>query len=154
MWIWEPTEDWIRATNVWRFMQRLGIHDREEFLRFSVSQRELFWTELEREIRINWFQPYSQVLDVSKGVEHARWFTDGKLNIVHNCLDRHRLRTNPAIVWESENGDTREVSFESLAASVNAIAHHLRSLGLLPGDRVAMCMPMTPEVIAILYACL
>ncbi|HXP87418.1 MAG TPA: AMP-binding protein [Bryobacteraceae bacterium] len=157
MWIWEPSDEWTRSTNVWRFIQRLGLGSREEFLRFSTAQPEAFWAELVREIRLEWFEPYQQVLDTSRGVEWARWFTGGRLNIVHNCLDRHVVgpaRANPAIVWEGENGDSREISFGELAARVNALARHLLSLGIQPGDRVAMCMPMTPDVVAILYACL
>jgi acetyl-CoA synthetase len=154
MWIWQPTEEWTRSTNVWRFIERLGLPSREEFLRFSTAEPEKFWDELVREIRMDWFEPYHQVLDTSRGVEWARWFTGGRLNIVHNCLDRHITRSNPAILWESENGATQELSFADLNARVHALARHLQSLGLNPGDRVALCMPMTPDVVAILYACL
>lgn len=154
MWTWEPTDEWIQSTNVWRFIRRLGLHSRQEFLQFSTVQPETFWAELVREIGLEWFEPYQQVLDSSRGVEWARWFTGGRLNIVHNCLDRHLLKSNPAIVWEAENGDSEELSFAALYARVNALAEHLRSLGMRRGDRIALCMPMTPDVVTILYACL
>jgi acetyl-CoA synthetase len=153
-WIWDPSPEWIEATNVWQFLRRLGLRNREDFLRYSIEHLEVFWSRMAEEIGVEWFHPYGQVLDQSRGVEWARWFTRGKLNIVHNCLDRHLRSTNPAIVWEAENGARREVSFAELHAQVNRLAHHLRSLGLEPGDRVALCMPMTPEVVTILYACL
>ncbi|HWZ33370.1 MAG TPA: AMP-binding protein [Bryobacteraceae bacterium] len=153
-WIWEPSKDFIESTNVWHFLRRLGCRDREEFLRYSTDHLEEFWAEMVKETGIEWFHPYDQVLDKSRGVEWSRWFTGGKLNIVHNCLDRHVRRKNPAILWEGENGSRREISFAELHADVNALASHLLSLGLKPGDRVAMCMPMTPEVVTILYACL
>lgn len=153
-WIWEPSKEAIEATNVWRFLRRLGCRDREELLRYSTDHIEEFWARMVEEIGIEWFRPYDRVLDLSRGVEWAQWFIGGQLNIVHNCLDRHIHRTNPAIVWEGENGAQREISFSALHTEVNRLANHLRALGLTQGDRVAMCMPMTPEVVTILYACL
>src|SRR5262249_1682311 len=146
-WIWEPSKDFIESTNVWRFLRRLGCRNREEFLRYSVDHLEEFWAEMLIETGIQWFRPYDEVLDKSRGVEWSRWFTGGKLNIVHNCLDRHVKRANPAILWEGENGGRRQISFAQLHAEVNTLAHYLSSLGLQQRDRVAMCMPMTPEVV-------
>ena len=69
-------------------MQRLGFDDREAFLRFSVDEPERFWHELMSEMDVQWFEPYRQVMDVSRGPEWAQWFVGGRLNIAHNCLDR------------------------------------------------------------------
>lgn len=152
-WIWQPTQQSIEQTNVWRFLRRLGLNDREEFLRYSRDRLETFWDEMVQEAGIEWFRPYDRVLDTSAGVEWARWFVGGKLNIAHNCLDRHAGRANPAIVWEGEDGSVRSISFAELLADVNRLANGLRELGLRQGDRVALCMPMVPEVVTILYAC-
>jgi acetyl-CoA synthetase len=153
-WIWQPTPEWTERTNVWRMMQRLGFSSRENFLAWSRDKNEEFWSEMTRETNIHWFQPYAKVLDTSRGVEWAQWFVGGKINIVDNCLDRHVHRTNPAILWETESGDAGRVTFADLADQVNRIAAALQSLGLEQGDRVALVMPMIPEVVAILYACL
>lgn len=153
-WIWQPTEEWIQKTNVYRFMRRLGFTGREEFLRYSREHLEEFWDQMVREAGIEWFHPYERVLDTSRGVEWAEWFVGGKLNIVHNCLDRHRESERPAILWEGESTTAREVSFAGLYQQVNRLANYLKSLGLVEGDRVAMVMPMAPEVVTILYACL
>jgi acetyl-CoA synthetase len=153
-WIWEPSKEQIEATNVWQFLRRLGCRDREDFLRYSTGHLEEFWAQMAAETNIDWFRAYDQVLDSSRGVEWSQWFTGGKLNIVHNCLDRHVHRKNPAIIWEGEDGIPCEISFAELHAEVSALARHLISLGLAKGDRVAMCMPMTPDVVTILYACL
>src|SRR6185295_12366159 len=67
--LWTPSQRAIEATNVWRFMQRLGFSDREAFLSFSRNQPERFWDELVREVGIEWFHPYYQVLDASRGPE-------------------------------------------------------------------------------------
>jgi acetyl-CoA synthetase len=113
--IWEPSREFIERTNVWRFMQRLGFSDREAFLRFSRENPERFWDETMREMGVEWFVPYRQVLDASRGPEWAQWFVGGRLNIAHNCLDRWADSGRVACLWEAENGATREVTFRERA---------------------------------------
>jgi acetyl-CoA synthetase len=149
--IWEPSREFIERTNVWRFMQRLGFDGREEFLRFSREEPERFWHELLRETGVEWFEPYTRVLDRGRGPEWARWFTGGRLNIAHNCLDRWGASGRIACIWESENGETGAVTFAQLLAQSNRVANGLRALGLEAGDRVALAMPMAPEILPILY---
>ncbi len=86
--IWEPAPEFIERTNVWRFMRRLGFADRDDFLRFSRENPERFWDEMMREMRVEWFHSYRQVLDLTNGPEWAQWFVGGRINIAHNCLDR------------------------------------------------------------------
>ena len=69
--IWEPSPEFIRQTNVWRFMERLGFSDREAFLRFSRESPERFWDETMREMRVEWFEPYRQVTDRSPSGQPA-----------------------------------------------------------------------------------
>jgi acetyl-CoA synthetase len=155
-WIWEPTREFIEGTNVYRFMQRLGTTTYQEFIRYSQEKLEEFWAEMVKELAIDWFEPYRQVLDVSQGAEWARWFNGGKLNIAWNCLDRHAagpVRDHLAIIWEGEDGSVRTLTFGELQHDTNRLANALRNLGLAPGDRVALYMPMVPEVVTILYAC-
>jgi acetyl-CoA synthetase len=150
-WVWEPSREQIEATNVWRFMQKLGFSDREEFLRFSRERTAEFWDAFVREAGIEWFRPYSRVMDVSRGPEWSRWFLDGQTNIARNCLDRHE---GVACLWEAEDGSTRVLTFAEVRHDANRLAHALRGLGIQHGDRVALCMPLTPEVLVILYACM
>jgi acetyl-CoA synthetase len=152
-WIWSPTQEFIESTNVHRMMSRLGFRGRAEFLSWSRDNPEAFWTETVRETGIDWFEPYEKVLDSSRGVEWTRWFVGGKLNIAWNCLDRHppdRL----ACLWEGEDGASRAITFGELRREASALAHALTRAGLVKGDRVALYMPMVPETVAILYACL
>jgi len=156
-WIWEPGQEFIEQTNVFRFMKRLGLASGEEFLRFSRDEPERFYDEFVKEMGVDWYEPYTQVLDTSRGVEWARWFVNGKLNIAWNCLDRHArgaAASRLAIVWEGEDGSVRKLTFGELYAEVSRLAHALESLGLRKGDRAALYMPMVPEVVVILYACL
>jgi acetyl-CoA synthetase len=152
-WIWQPTQTFIESTNVWQFMRSLGFEDREEFLAWSRDNIEEFWDRLTSAIGVEWFEPYDRVLDTTAGVEWAKWFSGGKLNIAHNCLDRYASSERTAILWESENGATRSISFAELSAQVSRLANGLRAAGLVEGDRVAMVMPMVPEIVTILYAC-
>jgi len=152
-WTWEPSQEWIARTNVYRFMQRLGMSDREEFLRWSTEHLEDFWREIVAETGIHWFVPFGKVLDTSRGVEWSQWFAGGKLNIADNCLDRYKDSARIAILWEGEEQKPREITFAELYANTNRLANALRAMGLKQGDRVAMCMPMVPEIVTILYAC-
>jgi acetyl-CoA synthetase len=146
----------MEHTNAWRFMQRLGFSDRQAFLRFSRENPQRFWDELLREMRVEWFQPYRQVLDASRGPQWAQWFTGGKINLAHNCLDRWAAPDEPAriaCIWEGENGATRSITFRELRNEANRVANALAQLGLESGDRAALCMPMVPEILSILYGC-
>jgi len=134
-------------------MQRLGFSDREAFLLFSREDPERFWDELMREMRVEWFEPYRQVLDLSRGPEWAQWFVGGRLNIAHNCLDRWADSGRIACLWEAENGATREVTVRDVRNEANRVANGLSAMGLQAGDRVALCLPMVPEILSILYGC-
>ena len=152
-WIWEPSREWMEQTNVWQFMRKLGFSDREEFLRYSRENIEEFWARMVEQEGIEWFEPYGRVLDTSRGVEWSEWFLGGKLNIAWNCLDRHVASGKTACIWEGEDGAARTLSFAELAEETNRLANALVALGLGKGDRVALVMPMVPEVVMILYAC-
>lgn len=153
--IWEPSREFVERTNVWRFMQRLGFRDREAFLAFSRGDPERFWREMVGEIGMAWFEPFTQAMDLSRGPEWAQWFVGGRLNIAYNCLERWAQRdpARVACVWEGESGETRRVTFSELDRDANRVARGLTNLGLTAGDRVALCMPMATEILAVLYGC-
>ncbi len=154
-WIWKPTPSQIQRTNVFRMMHRLGLESVTELRRYSVEHLETFWDEVMKEIGVEWFRPYSQVLDESRGPEWARWFVGGELNIAWNCLDRHAsgpLANHPAILAEAEDGAFRALTFAGLRGDVDRLANVFRGLGLKKGDRVALILPMIPEVVTALYA--
>ena len=155
-WIWQPTPEQTERTNVMRYMKRLGFTDREAFLRYSTDKLEEFWGDVAAELGVEWMRPYTQVLDASRGVEWTRWYVDGQLNIAANTLDRHAhgpSSTRVAIISEAEDGARRELTFAELARETGRLASALQQLGLAPGDRVALCMPMVADVVTVLYAC-
>ena len=106
---------------------------------------EGFWAK-EAE-QLDWFKPWEKVLEWN--APWAKWFVGGKLNVTHNCVDRHAhsaRRNKAAIIWEGEPGDSRILTFAMLEREVNRFANGLKSLGVKKGDRVAIYMGMTPEL--------
>jgi acetyl-CoA synthetase len=111
-----------------------------------------FWESFARELE--WFEPWHTVLEWKP--PHAKWFLGGKLNISHNCLDRHVAAgrgDKRALVWEGEPGDERVFTYAELLREVQKFANVLKSLGVHKGDRVAIYLPMIPEAAIAMLAC-
>ncbi|MEU9392915.1 acetate--CoA ligase [Streptomyces sp. NPDC048324] len=117
------------------------------------ADSQSFWAA--QAARLDWARPWDQVLDWSRA-PFARWFTGGRLNAAHNCLDRHVAAGNGdrvAFHWEGEPGDTRTLTYADLKDEVCRAANALVSLGVHTGDRVAIYMPMIPETVVAMLAC-
>ncbi len=114
---------------------------------------EGFWAELARN-EIDWQSPFTTTLDESHA-PHYRWFGDGRLNISYNCIDRHleSRGDQTAIIFEGEQGDTRQITYRELYADVCRFANALKAQGVGKGDRVVIYMPMTPEAVVAMQAC-
>lgn len=113
-----------------------------------------FWGELAAQ-ELDWFEPWQQTLDWSNP-PFAQWFVGGKLNISHNCLDRHLTtwrKNKAAIIWEGEPGDSRTLTYAQLHREVCQFANVLKSLGIQKGDVVGLYMPMIPEAAIAMLAC-
>jgi acetyl-CoA synthetase len=111
-----------------------------------------FWESLAT--RLTWAQPWSRVLEWK--LPFAKWFVGGKLNVAVNCVDRHvdaGLGDRVAFHWEGEPGDTRTITYSDLLTSVCQAANALTELGVRPGDKVAIYMPMIPEAVISMLAC-
>jgi acetyl-CoA synthetase len=118
----------------------------------AAADPEAFWAEFATELE--WAQPWTQVLDWQP--PHARWFVGGRLNVSVNCLDRQvrtAHRNKAAIVWEGEPGDRRTLTYFDLHRQVCQFANVLKSLGVRKGDRVALYMPLIPELAIAMLAC-
>jgi acetyl-CoA synthetase len=114
---------------------------------------EAFWARLARE-RLDWFEPFHTTLEWD--LPFSKWFTGGKLNISYNCLDRHvanGLGDKVAYHWIGEPGDTRTLTFADLLREVSKTTNALKELGIGTGDRVAIYMPMIPELPIAMLAC-
>ena len=121
----------------------------------SVEDPEAFWSE-EAKNRLLWREPFQEVLkwDYESGV--IEWFKGGKLNVTENCIDRHLEKDGDriAILWEgNEPGEVRTISYRELYEQVCRMANVLKKHNVKKGDRVAIYMPMVPELAMAMLAC-
>jgi len=111
-----------------------------------------FWGDMAT--NLSWFKKWDTVMDGE--MPNTRWFTGGKINVSHNCIDRHlesERRNKAAIIWEGEPGDTRVLRYQDLHREVCKFANVLKNLGVESGDRVTLYMPMIPELTIAMLAC-
>ena len=131
------------------FVAKANISDPQVYER-AEKDPEGFWRDAAK--MIDWFKEPTKVLDWNP--PFAKWYADGQLNACYNCVDRH-LATRadkPALIWEGEPGDQRTLTYRDLYREVNRAATMLRNLGLKKGDRVAIYMPLIPEVAVAMLA--
>ena len=126
--------------------------DYERLRARAHADPEAFWADIAREL--HWFKPWDKVLEWN--APWAKWFLGGKINLSYNCLDRHLdtwRKNKAAIIWESEPGEVRTLTYQQLHAEVQKFANVLKSLGIKSGDRVAIYMGMCPELSIAMLAC-
>jgi acetyl-CoA synthetase len=137
------------------FQRRAHIKSLDEYralYRRSVEDPEGFWAE--QAGQLTWSRKWDRVLEWN--APHAKWFINGALNLSENCLDRHVAagkKDKQALVWEGEPGDTRTLTYGELLAEVCRFANVLKGLGVKPGDRVGIYMPLIPEAAVAMLAC-
>ena len=134
-----------------QFAARANVRDPKIYER-GASDLEGFWAEQAKTLR--WRTPFTKVLDWD--LPYAKWFVGGELNISENCLDRHVQAgsgTKVAYFWEGEPGDRRTITYEQLLADTQRCANALKDLGVRKGDRVAIYLPMIPELPVAMLAC-
>jgi acetyl-CoA synthetase len=153
--VWTASPERVERANVTRLMRRLGCRDFHELHRVSLEQPERFWAEVVDDLGIEFTTPWRRALDTSRGIEWATWFVGGRLNVAANCLHRwaERRPDDVAAIFLGEDGARRERTFRELSAETTQVAETLVELGVEPGDRVAIFMPMCPEVAVASHAC-
>ena len=133
------------------FTQAANVSDPTVYKRVE-EDFETFWAEAADDLE--WFKRWDRVLEWN--APWAKWFVGGELNVAYNCVDRHAAswrKTKAAIIWEGERGEERVLTYHDLYREVNQAAAALRSLGVRKGDRVAIYMPMIPELPIAMLAC-
>lgn len=154
--VWEPTPAYIERSNLKRFMDQHQIGSMDELQRRSTEDVAWFTEAVLQFLDIRFSQPYTQVVDLSRGIARPRWCVDGHLNIATNCVDKwaedETSRGRVALIWEGEEGTVRQLTYGQLAEQVNQCVNALRSLGLKKGDGIGLHMPMTPEICVALLA--
>lgn len=160
--VWRPNPQQVEQAHLTAFMRQHGIADFDELMRRSTEDVAWFTDAVLKYLDIQFYEPYRQVVDLSEGIQFPRWCVGGKMNIVHNCVEKYQLSVNSkqysvsreqdAVVWEGEEGEIRRLTYRELYEEVNRCANALRSLGLGKGDVVGLYLPMTPEIVVALLA--
>ena len=135
-----------QESKYWPRKRYFDVYDR------SIREMEDFWAEEAR--KLDWFRTWDKVLEWD--LPFSRWFVGGELNASYICVDRHvknGRKNKVAIYWEGEPGDTRVLSYATLYREVNRCASVLKNLGVVKGDKVALYLPMIPELPIFMLAC-
>lgn len=130
-----------------------GMEAYKEEYEKSIEDPQAYWETVADEL--HWFSKWDQVLDSSKA-PYYNWFVNGKTNISYNCLDRHvnaGKGDKVAFHWEGEPGDSKSLTYSELLESVCLFANVLKSFGVQKGDRIALYLPMIPELVVAVLAC-
>jgi acetyl-CoA synthetase len=129
-----------------------SLAEYEKLYKESVDDPDKFWSRIAGEL--HWFRKWDKVLEWD--CPWAKWFVGGQINLSYNCLDRHvetHRKNKAAIIWESEPGEIRTLTYQQLHREVQKFANVMKSLGVKKGDRVAIYMGMTPELPVAMLAC-
>ena len=133
------------------FHQQANVTDASIYER-AAADPEAFWAQQARELE--WIEDWKQTLVWRP--PYAQWFAGGKLNVSANCIDRHirtARRNKAALIWEGEPGDRRTLTYWDLYREVSAFANVLKGFGVRHGDRVALYLPLIPELAIAMLAC-
>ncbi len=154
--VWTPSPEQVETANVTRLARRLGAKGYAELHRISVDEPERFWPALVDDLELEFSEPWTEVLDVSRGPEWTTWFVGGKLNLAWSCVHRWaagELAEEEAAVWQPEDGGRVSLTWRELSDEVYRLAEGLASIGIGPGDAVGIFLPMSPQVAIASHAC-
>ncbi len=150
--VFSPPKEMADKSNIKAWMDKHHIKSYDELLK-KAEDVEWYWGEVAKELE--WFKPWEKTLDASKAPFY-KWYTGGKMNIVHNAVDRHMKtwhKNKVAFIWEGETGEVKKLTYRDLYIQVNKFANALKSLGVKKGDRVSIYLPMLLELPIAMLAC-
>ncbi len=151
--VFTPSPDVVQNANITAYMKSKGFDNYEDFYKWSVAHQFEYWDDQAKEL--DWFTPWHTTFEWTNK-PFFRWFVGGQFNATYNCLDRHMqtpTRSKVAYYWEGDDGTSRTITYEDLYVMTNRMAKALQNLGVKKGDRVAIYMPMIPELVAAMLAC-
>jgi len=153
--VWTPDPDVVADSNLRAFMDRHNIPDLDDLRDRAASDVGWFWEAVLKDLGIEFYEDYEEIVDLSDGIQHPTWCIGGSMNIVHNLLDKWQgtaVENRTALRWESENGSTETMTYGELHRRVCRCANALRENGIRKGDRIGLFMPMTPEIVVAFLA--
>ena len=137
--VWRPTPEIIEHSRLKHFMDKHGIPNFDTLMKRSTTEIAWFWNAVLDDLNVEFYEPYKQIVDLSKGIAWPEWCVGGVMNIVHNCLDKYigtPQAKHPALIYESEEGETRQNTYGELYREVKRRANARRSLGLKKGEPI------------------
>jgi len=149
MYAWRPAHAIRESARLTAFIQQCGAGGFEHLQRRAAADSAWFTEQLLRFLNLRFHRPYSQVLDLSRGIAWPTWCVGGGLNIEDSC---RREGDDPAVIWEGEEGTSRVLSWSELGRDVSRCAAGLRAAGIGKGDAVGVHLPMTPELVVVMMA--
>lgn len=144
--VFEPPQEIVEQSNVKQWMEAHGIKDEDELREKASEKLEWFWGNMAEEVGIDWYEDYDEVLEWDP--PWVKWFKGAKYNIVHDAVDKQykNQKDKLAYIWEGELGEVRKITYGDLYKKVNKFANALKSLGIGKEDKVAIYLPMIPEL--------
>ena len=153
--VWRPSAAYLERSRLRRFMEHERIASFDDLLVRAADDPAWFWDATVKDLDLHFYRPYEQVVDLSHGAMWPTWFVGGQYNYVHNALDKHAVGPHagkPAIIWEGDDGASRQLTYRELWEGTNQLAGALAELGVGKGDRVGIFMPMLPETAMATFA--
>ncbi len=150
--VYNPPEDKVRRSNIYRFAKRNGIDGIDELYRKADMEQEWFWDAVVGDLGIEFSVPYTRIMDQSSGKERTVWYTGGHINAVQTCIMKHASTDRVAISYERENGESGNITFRELEDMTSRMAGALINMGVEKGDRVGIYMPLNPECVIAMYS--
>jgi len=130
--VWWPSPELIAKSNLQQFIEKHRLGSYDELMRRSTTDIAWFWDSVLRDLDIQFYKPYSRVVDLRDGKPWAKWCVDGEMNIVHNMLDKYAgtaTDRKPAIKSETEDGTSRSFTYKELREQVDRMANSYAVLG-------------------------
>ena len=148
--LWEPDQERIRASAMFRFMQQQGFDNYDDLYQWSIEASTEFWVALCDFCNVRFATAANSTIERPDNIMDAGWFAGSELNYAEHLLRFEGARA--ALILTAENGDRRELSFDELRQAVADVAEGLRRVGVVKGDRVGGYLPNCPEAIIAMLA--
>lgn len=148
--VWQPPAERIDNAQITQLIAACGAGSYDELLQRADADPAWFWNEVIKFLDVRFYEPCSEILDASGGIEWTSYCLNGKTNMVLNCLDKHRGTATwhkQLLIHEAEDGSVSSLTYAEVDTEVSRLAEGLRALGLGQGDAIGLYMPMIPEVV-------
>ena len=152
---WIPSEELARASRLWRFLEAHGCESYSDLCRRAARDPRWFWDALVKDLGVVFQEPYTEVMDTSRGAAFTRWFPGARLNAYDTAVTCHSRNrpSQPALVGEVEDGAVRTLTYEELEDTVERVAAGLKALGVGRGTAVGLYLPLVLENAIAVLAC-